>query len=214
MKTITQIRSALLLLLIILSTALLAFAASLFHGATGQAKSNDSPAGPTPLSGPSGKFGPVVETVLAAPGSDKPARILDLETGRVLVQPSLEHFNSQADAIMAWIRSNGLDISCNVWSNGAACVTYDMTVVAVDGKCWQEPTEAKLLDNSALAPRRHSPRRLLVLGPNRPDTYIFRTGEGNVGMLRIDGLSDDGGGVKIRYKLINPPASLTVARSL
>jgi hypothetical protein len=42
-----------------------------------------------------------------------------------------------------------------------------------------------------------------VLGNNRPDTYIFRTGDGTLGMLRIVGLSQHSQGVKIRYKLLN-----------
>jgi hypothetical protein len=108
---------------------------------------------------------------------------------------------------MGWIRSHGLDISCNVWSGGAACVTYDMTIVAVDAKRWKEATEQELLDNPALAHVPHSPRKLLVLGHN--DIYMFRTGEGTLGMLRIVGLSDDGRGVKICYKLINPAKSLS-----
>jgi hypothetical protein len=158
----------------------------------------------TALTGPSGKFGPMIETVLPAAKTQGPADILDLETGRSPLQPPFEYFNSRADAIMGWIRSNGLDISSLVWTGGAACVTYDMTIVAVERKCWEETTEEELLGNPALAPGRHSPRRLLVLGHNRPDTYVFRTGDGTLGMLRIVGLSQLGRGVKIRYKLISP----------
>ena len=40
------------------------------------------------------------------------------------------------------------------------------------------------------------------MGNDRPNTYIFRTGEGTLGMLRIVGLSQNGQGVTIRYKLI------------
>ena len=130
---------------------------------------------------------------------------------RAVLPPPDEDFNFRPDAIMAWIRSSGLDISCYVWSSGAACVTYDMTLVAVDGKCWEETTAEELLGNRALDPGRHAPRRLLVLGHNRPDTYLFRTGEGTLGMLRIVGLSQHGRGVKIRYKLINPTKPLSVA---
>src|SRR5262249_27823217 len=137
------------------------------------------------LLGPGGKFGPVMEIILPAAKTDGAPRITDLETGRALVQPSVESFNSRADAIMGWIRSHRLDISCNVWSGGATCVTYDMTIVAVGTKRWKETTEQELLDNPALAPVPHSPRKLLVLGPDRPDTYMFRTGEGTLGMLKI-----------------------------
>ena len=49
------------------------------------------------------------------------------------------------------------------------------------------------------------------MGHDHPDTYMFRTGEGTLGMLRIVGLSPRGQGMKIRYKLINPAKSFTVA---
>lgn len=155
------------------------------------------------LSGPSGKFGPAIESVLAGAQTQSSASMLDLETGRVLLQPPVEYFNSRVDLIRGWVRSNSLDISCAVWSTGAACVTYDMTVVGVESKCWEQTTAQELLGNPALAPRQHSPRRMLVLGKNHPDTYIFRTGDGTLGMLQLVGVTQQG--VKIRYKLICSP---------
>jgi hypothetical protein len=197
---------------IILSTVLLAFASSFWHSLAGQTQRGVNDLKGKALNGSSGKFGPMIETVLPAAKTERATDIMDLETGRALRQPPFEYFNSRADAIMAWIRSSGLDISCSVWPGGAACVTYDMTLVAVEGKRWEETTEEELLGNPALGPGRHSPRRLLVLGHNRPDTYMFRTGEGTLGMLRIVGLSQHGRGVKIRYKLVNPTKSLSVAQ--
>jgi hypothetical protein len=161
----------------------------------------------TALTGADGKFGPVKEIVLPGATTNEP-EILNLETGRFVSQQPFERFRFRADAIMAWIRSKGLDISCNVWPGGAACVTYDMAIVPLSGKCWDKITEDELISNPALAPGRHAPRRLLVLGHNRPDTYLFRTGEGTLGMLQIMGLSQHGQGVKIRYKLIERPNRL------
>ena len=194
---------------IVPSTAVLALAASL--GLTWQMRHGANERVGQALTGPGGKFGPMIETVLLADKTQSPANIVDLETGRALLQPPSDYFNYRADAIMAWIRSNGLDISCLVWSGDAACVTYDMTIVAVEGKCWEQTTEEELLGNSALAPGQHSPRRLLALGHDRPDTYMFRTREGTLGMLRIVGLSQHGAGVKICYKLINPAKSFSAA---
>ena len=178
---------------IALNLVLLVFAAGVGRNFFSEAQaggSNDTSV--AAVLGPGGKFGPVMEIMLRVAKTDGVPEITDLETGRALVQPSVESFNSRADAIMAWIRSHGLDISCNVWSSGAACVTYDMTIVAVDAKRWKEATEPQLIDNPALAPVPHSPRNLLVLGQDRPDTYMFRTGEGTLGMLKILGLSEDG----------------------
>jgi hypothetical protein len=197
---------------IVLNTVLLAFATGFCSHFLRDAQAGETnDARMAAILGPAGKFGPVIEITLRAAQSDRPAQIRDLETGRSLPEPALEDFNANAQAIMAWIRSNGLDISCFVWSGGATCVTYDMNIVAVDGKCWEKNTEKELLANPTLAPRTHSPRRLLVLGDNRPDTYLFRTGEGTLGMLRIVGLSEDGRGVKICYKLVSPVRSLSAA---
>ena len=190
---------------ILLNVVLLAFATSLW-----QNKRSANAASQTALGSPNGKFGPTIEAVLPAPKTDTGTEILNLETGRALVQRDGDS-NSRADAIMAGIRSNGLDISASVWSGGAACITYDMTIVAVEEKSWDEATEEELLGNPALSPR-HSPRRMLVLGNNQLDTYVFRTGEGTLGMLQLVGLSQRGQGVKIRYKLINPTNSLFVAQ--
>ena len=198
-----------LVVAILLNVVLLAFAAAFWP-----TKRGANEPGPTALTGPSGRFGPVIETVLPLAktrGAIDIQNLLDLETGRVLLQPPLEYFGSRSDAVMAWVRSNSLDISCTAWSGGVVCVTYDMIFVAVKEKCWEETTEADLLDNPALAPGRHSPRRLLLVGDDRPDTYMFHTGEGTLGMLRIVGVSENGQGVKIRYKLINPVKSLSVA---
>src|SRR5262245_19104302 len=112
---------------IVLVTGLLAVAAS--FRLISYMKHGDDGRGSTALSGPSGKFGPVMETVLRDARMQCPANIVDLETGRALLQPSVDFFNYRAEAIMAWICSNGLDISCFVSSGSAACVTYDMTIV-------------------------------------------------------------------------------------
>jgi hypothetical protein len=194
----------------VLKSLLLASAAC-FCGEAQAGETND----PTiaALLSPGGKFGPVVQATLPAADETGYGKILDLESGRALLQPPAEHFNYNAGTIVSWIRSNGLDISCFVWSSGGTCVTYDMNVVAVDSKCWEKTTEKDLLTNPALAPRTHSPRRLLVVGDNRPDTYMFRTAEGTLGMLRIVGLSQDGQGVKICYKLVNPVKSVSVAQN-
>ena len=202
---------------IVLNTALLAFAPSVFHHLKCRAESGAGVGATatdprkTALTGPSGKFGPVIETVLP-PATETSVDILDLETGRSLEEPPNDHLSWRAEAIMAWIRSHGLDISCMSWQNGAACVTYDMPILPVEAKCWDQITEEELLANPALGLGRHAPRRQLVLGHDRPDTYIFRTAEGTFGILRIVGLSQNEPGVKIRYKLINSAKPVLTAK--
>ena len=152
-------------------------------------------------------FGPVVEATLPAEQSDGGTEILDLDTGRWLIMPALDRFNEDVGAMMTWIRTNGLNISCRVWPDGsAACVTCNMTVVPVETRCWNETATHDFPGLPVLTPGHHSATRLLLLGPGRAETYVFRTDEGTVGMLRLVGLSDDKRLVKIRYKLLQARA--------
>jgi hypothetical protein len=157
----------------------------------------------TRVAGAGRGFGPVFEARLPAAGRNGETKLLDLETGRWLTLPGLERFNENVGAMMSWIRTNGLNISCRVWPDGSAgCVTYNMTVVPVETTCWEEAATADIPGILVPGFGHHSPSRLLVLGPDRTDTYVFRTDEGTLGMLRLVGLSDDERVVKIRYKLL------------
>ena len=186
-------------------TVMLTIAASVW-----QAKREGNRSGSPALTGASGRFGPTVEIVLPAAKGDGVVEIADLETGCTWQQPAPDQFKAGACAIMDWVRSSGLDISGFAWSGGAACITYGMNCVPVAGRRWEQITEEELLNNPALAPGRHFPRRLLLQGGDHPDTYLFRTGEGALGMLRIAGLGDRGRGVRICYKLINPDGEIPV----
>jgi hypothetical protein len=196
----------------VLNTVLLGFAVSFSHHRTSETPRVEASLNRAALTGDSGKFGPIVSTVLPA-GTDASPIILDLETGRMMPQPAADDLAARGDAIMNWIRSNGLDLSCTIWRGGAACVTHDMTVVPVGQKCWDQSTEQELISNPALTSAAHSPRRLLLTGNDRPNTYIFRTAEGTLGMLRIIGSSQADGGMKVSYKLINPAQSIAAAKS-
>lgn len=161
-----------------------------------------SVASPTAVAGAKQGFGPIFETVLPGPASGGTTALLDLETGRWMTLPDYAQPNSSADAIMAWVRTNRLDISGQVWPGGGACVTYNMTVVPVEARCWDDMTAEQLLGNEALSTPARAPRRQLVLGHRRADTYLFRTVEGSLGILRLAGLRSDGHGVTIQYKLV------------
>jgi hypothetical protein len=165
------------------------------------------------LAGSGHGFGPVVEVMLPAARGDGKTEILNLKTGRWLTQPSLGYFHDDARALRTWIRTNGLNISGRVWPDGSAtCVTYNMAAVPVETKCWEETAAGDLPVIPVLAPDQHSPRRLLVLRPGRTQTYAFRTDEGTTGILYLLGLSDDGCGVRIQYKLV--PARGEVAQHI
>src|SRR5437868_12983978 len=160
---------------IILNTVMLVFAACFYSLRACQTPEGEGN-GPRPRvsTEANGKFGPVIEKVLPAANATRRAEILDLETCHTRLEPLAQDFGFRVDAIMASIRNGGLDISCTIWSGGAACITYNMIIVPVAGKCWNETTEEELFNNPALAPKAHAPRRQLVLGRRRPDPYVFR----------------------------------------
>ena len=124
-----------------------------------------------------------------------------------MVRPGLERFNDDAAAMVRWIHSNALNISGRVWPDGsAACITYNMTAVPVETRCWDQAAASDIPGIPVPEPGRHSPSRLLVLGPGGPQTYVFRTDTGTLGMLRLVGLSEDQRAVKIHYKLLRARA--------
>jgi hypothetical protein len=156
-------------------------------------------------------FGPVIEATLPAAKSGGHTEILNLETGRWLTEPRLDQFNDDARALVIWFRTNGVNISSFVWPDGAAaCQTYNMTVVPLDTKCWEESAAEAVCGIPRSAADRHSPRRLLFLASGQPDTYVFQTDQGTLGILRLVGLSDDRHGVKIRYKLVQSGSTCAV----
>src|SRR5438045_574686 len=87
-----------------LNTVILASAVCVYNLRASQTHAGEGKdSRPKALTGISRKFGPVIETVLLSANTNGTAQILDLETGRVLRQEPIEHFNFRADAMMAWI---------------------------------------------------------------------------------------------------------------
>ena len=147
-------------------------------------------------------FGPEMEAILPGTRSDAQNEMLNLETGGSRTVPG-PHFNDNVAALVAWIRTSGVNISGRVWSDGSVdCITYNMTVVPVETGCWGKTAAEAISGIPVPEPNRHSPRRWLVPEAGKAKTYAFRTDTGTFGILRLVGLSDNGQGVKIRYKLV------------
>lgn len=157
-------------------------------------------------------FGPVIEALLPGPADGIHSDMLDLETGCRLTEPDFfDHFKGDSRANLAWIRTNGLDISGVVFERrDVFCICYYMAVVPVDPRCWVEATGADVAGDPELG-RIHEPKRTsLTLSPNKTDTYMFRTQEGTPGLLRVLGTSDDRRAARICYKLVLAPTSVAV----
>ena len=78
-----------------------------------------------------------------------------------------------------------------------------MAVVPAHSNCWEQVTAAEVVSNPALSAIRDPKRSVLWFEHDKTDTYLFRTQEGTLGILRIAGLSDDRRTVLIRYRLVS-----------
>ena len=148
-------------------------------------------------------FGTVIEALLPAPPEAGRPELLDLETGRRLREPDSEYFAGNARANIAWIRTNGLDISGVVLSGrNFMCICYYMAVVPVNSQRWEQATPAEIIADPELARIRDPKRPFIFPARDKSDTYLFRTAEGTPGILQVVGLTPNNRNVKIRYKLV------------
>lgn len=153
------------------------------------------------------QVGTVVETVLPTPENGARAEMLDLESGKTILEPPFEFFGSNARANIAWIQANGLDLSgVIIGGSNVMCIGYYLAAVPMPPQIWDEPP-LDPLSNSALAAI-HDPKRTVLTYENgKNSTYLFRTAEGTPGILQVLGTTDDLRSVKIRYKLLSAPLS-------
>lgn len=163
--------------------------------------------GVTDLTAADYRFDPSADVLLRHYGEGRQSELFDLETGRQLREPTFESFGNNALANIAWIKTNGLDISGLVFDRtNVSCITYYLAAVPVERRLWADATPAQVATHPALA-QIHDPKRT-ALSPERDgtDTFLFRTQEGTAGILQIRGVGPDSRSVKLRYKLARPDA--------
>jgi serine/threonine protein kinase len=148
-------------------------------------------------------FGPVTERVLndVETGTNY---LLDLDTGVVSTLPSSIKFDDVAGS-EAWYRKAGIDVGGK--SERSQIVSgRDLISEAVHAdRLWENPSAEEL--NSFLERNRDVyafPRSGLgnISFRNELPTCLFKTREGNVGVLQITGVIQNPRGVKLRYKLL------------
>jgi len=151
------------------------------------------------------RFRPVVVALLPSAESGERPQLFDIETGLRLTEPDYEFFGYNAKANIAWIRTNGLDISGVVNPEGQAlCVCYYMAVVPVHPDRWERGTATEVLTDPELAAI-HDPKRPVIMpAHHQTDTFLFRTSDGATGILQVPGVTPDRSQVRLRYKLVEP----------
>jgi tRNA A-37 threonylcarbamoyl transferase component Bud32 len=101
------------------------------------------------------------------------------------------------------IRSNGYDLVAAISSRQLPVLTgLDIVIAPLPTNTWDSTTPADVVQSWALM--QTEPKQTWKFGapPGKPDTFIFQTRQGGKGLLQILGITGDGCGVKLRYKLV------------
>jgi hypothetical protein len=141
---------------------------------------------------------PIIELTLEDPTSDAAKSYLDLDTGQAFKygeSTPLDFIGSRR-----WIREKGIDLMCETREPANGFIAYGMvfrdTFDPIDKprdyaivKMQFDRVEAKPFD-------------FITLGEKLPRTYLFRTGDGALGVLELNA-APDSHGLRLRYKLIS-----------
>lgn len=153
-------------------------------------------------------FGPATEATLKSP-QRRLAELLDLDTG---ARATSATFGENDRETHAWIRTNKLDALGVVEKGQIAILCMDMAVVPAPSKHWSAVTASEVVTNWSLG--QQEPNKITAISPatEKTDTFFFRTREGGQGVLQIVGQNSDPLGVRIRYKLVQPPEASDIRR--
>jgi predicted Ser/Thr protein kinase len=85
-------------------------------------------------------------------------------------------------------------------------VAHDCTVMNAGTNSWNDAAPVRVLLNSTLISQ--EPKKEFVFGPDlTKNTFYFRTGTDEWGIIKIAGLAPDGAGVTVRYKSVETAKS-------
>ncbi len=207
---------------------------------TFQSRQQPEPAVHQALAGPASQdltrtnpaFGPVMERVVDDDVSDRLSG-LDLDSGKIFVFPlyparatnseTSKHTTGEEFFAANGVDAMGFGTPGSSAASGLNCIntTFAMPVAAID---WDNASAATVLAHAQNLPSAAHPvvdtpefKKMTVLlwqeDGALPQTYIFRTGAGGMGILQITGFTENPRGVKLRYKLVQSgPAKTTAVR--
>ncbi|MGA2615986.1 MAG: protein kinase [Thermoguttaceae bacterium] len=181
-----------------------------------------APAAPVAAQQPS--FGPVIERVVNDPQATREKCALNLDSGELTALPAAITLKTRTDSpelreAMAWARSNHIDAVATVTMDKekpikGGVLGLDLPAIPVANDVWDQITTTQLAEQlkGRLSGWGFIPQVAdLVTDGKFPATYLFQTRAGRMGILQVTGFTDNPRGVKIRYKLVQPPAKSRMA---
>lgn len=163
-------------------------------------------------------FGPVVERTLAGDeavdfDSGKLLKSLPTTLGEKGVAIKTGGIIQNAVAAFTYMSQEGWDV---FYAGEEGLFPSDLKVIKLATEDWATFNASNLLQLPEWADRAPSPsgQRLetLAWATNTTTIYAFKTREGSIGLLQITGHTENPRGVKIRYKLVQPSATVAPAQ--
>ena len=150
-------------------------------------------------------FGPVIERVINLAGA-RTNYLICFQTGNLRTPPSETAGSSQA--IYDWARHEGVDAGAGI-INKDVLSGFDMAVIAAPAQCWEELSPAQAARRLNLEPSGSFKVMSYGNASALPDTCVFRTREGGIGILQVTEYLSNPPGLKVRYKFLDKlPAAM------
>jgi serine/threonine protein kinase len=152
------------------------------------------------------EFGPVIERVVKDDGAGSNF-FIDLDTGKLLSPPADLKLPGadprNQEAFLAWVRESGIDAMGETSLSVKGLVGMELIARPVPGPLWEKLTPQALPADAAFSSQRTAATATHLSAKGElPETFLFKTREGGVGLLQITGFTENPHGVKIRYKLV------------
>src|ERR1035441_8843353 len=154
-------------------------------------------------------LGPVVERTINR-ASTQTNFLLSFKTGELSAPPP-ESASSGLD-IEHWSQQEGFDAGVGVLRDNDLLTGFDIAVVPAPARCWDELTPAQAATRLEVQPPSSCAIMLYAYAyGSTPETCVFQTREGGIGIVQLARIVANPPGLKIRYKFVDkvPAASQT-----
>jgi hypothetical protein len=111
-------------------------------------------------------------------------------------------FGENDRATHRWVREQGLDVLDVIEKGQGAVLGFDMAVLPVKDARWETATPSEVLTNAMLG--QMEPNKITAVSPatDKTSTFLIRTREGGLGLMRFADFIENPPSVTIRYKLV------------
>jgi predicted Ser/Thr protein kinase len=170
---------------------------------------------PEAISSPAPSFGPVTERILNLKDQGL-TEVLDLDSGKVVPPPKLK--SSLDAAFVSAIMPTGVAIISQTAQHPMMLLGRQTSVAPLPeqnkDREWNDMSPQQLTESYANEMSLENSSDTASAFGDLPNTFMFKTLAGRVGLLQITGFTENPRGVKIRYKLVQPPTTTPVASAL